>query len=710
MNKPPTLWDVMMDEMPRHRRERTWGGFAGAVAGAVLAAPVLAVGAVAREIIRANPGNADVTAILNSLGADTGALHVQACHVAATINFPDTDQFSSAVLRDLIARLRSEHRRAPAKPILAAFLEIIDALYDLRELAIPPEKPADILLHTIAGARWRDATRYYIAQFSSPELLLQLTQATFVEAFYDLTCALPPIATTPWEILNLDEDQGEMVPTVPLLEICDPRPLINAILLPFFYPQNIEHNLFVRVRSFIEQRVEEVRCMPQDFRGSSHDAVQAYLSSTVFTELFDSGIPFEIPQETRFSGHWIIAPPGRGKTTLLHSMFLEDLQRDASIIVMDSKGDLINPLKELKAVQDRLVLVEPDAEFPLALNPLDIPHTDVGHTIALIEYVFSSLLEAKFTPLQMTLFRNVLPAVVEGIPNPTLAHFRDVIENGIGKYSDQIGRLDPDVQAFFATQFNSKTYAETRNQIIWRLDFLRTNKLMRAMFDAPKTKLDIGKEMDAGKIILINNSKALLGEDGAEFFGRFFVALVLSAAQQRSGRQPHEKLPCFFYIDECHNVIKRDEKIPTILDECRSQKIALIMAHQRTEQIISKDVLSALSNCAIRMANSDEEAKQLAPDLRTTPDFLQSLPVGKFAAYIRDYTTKAIALQIPYHDMRGLPRMSAAEQQILRDRMRSQYSNSKTTLRPVTPPATPTTTPPLADPDHGDAGEPATKW
>ena len=448
------------------------------------------------------------------------------------------------------------------------------------------------------------------------------------------------------------------------------------------------------------------------------ELIETYLADTPFLDLFNLPIPFSVPEETRFSGHWVIAPPGRGKTTLLHSMFLEDLPRQASIIVMDSKGDLINPIKELKAVQDRLVLIEPDADFPLALNPLDIPSSDITHTIALIEYVFSSLLDAKFTPLQMTLFRHVLPAIIECIPNPTLTHFRDIIAHGTKKYGNYFGNLDPDLQDFFDTQFDSETYKGTRTQLIWRLDFLRTNRLMRAMFDAPKTKLDLGKEMDAGKIILINNSKALLGEEGAEFFGRFFIALVLSAAQQRSGRRPEDKLPCYFYIDECQNVVKQDEKVPTILDECRSQKIALILAHQRTAQIISKNVLSALSNCGIRMANSDEEAKQLAPDLRTTPEFLQSLPVGKFAAYVRDYTQHALALQIPYHDMSKLPRMSAGEQAALRTKMRGQYSNPKTVTPREAPKAAVDTTPkrtastPVSDshPNAGTSTEAGKDW
>ena len=36
-------------------------------------------------------------------------------------------------------------------------------------------------------------------------------------------------------------------------------------------------------------------------------------------------------------------------------------------------------------------------------------------------------------------------------------------------------------------------------------------------------------------------------------------------------------------------------------------KIALILAHQRVEQIKNPNVLSAISNCAIRFANTDDE-------------------------------------------------------------------------------------------------------
>jgi hypothetical protein len=430
---------------------------------------------------------------------------------------------------------------------------------------------------------------------------------------------------------------------------------------------------------------------------------------------------FSLPDEQRFSGHWIIAPPGRGKTTLLHSMFLDDLERDASIIVMDSKGDLINPIRELAAVKDRLLLIEPDPDYPLALNPLDIPKTNVAHTVSLLEYVFSALLEAKMTALQMTLFRSVLPALVEVVPNATLETFRDVIENGIGRYKEHIEKLSPDLKDFFTRHFNSKTYAETRQQLVWRLQFLMTNPVIKQMFSALKTKLDIGKEMDAGKIILIDNGKQKLGDEGSEFFGRFFIALVLAAAQQRAGRPHSQKKPCYFYIDECQTVIRRDEKISTILDECRSQKIAMIMAHQRTAQITSANVLDALSNCAIRMANSDDEADYLSKKLRMETDMLRSLPRGTFATFVRDLTQSGLALKVPYVDLSALPKMSVAEQAAIRDRTRAQFSftprSQETPAVSSAPPQPDQPSAPLqpqaataADPHAGDHTRPATEW
>jgi hypothetical protein len=645
--------------------------------------------------------------------SETIALYnsVRAAHQASVWNQPDIMERTHTFIASFVGQLID----LPDDPVLmeamdACMLKVLaleTTIFTFPEIQWPVARLS--MKEQVDLRRFLRAKEYFLANQDRVSKALTLTLGN---VFVGLIQNLPPSA-------------GESAFTVPLSALlAKPNDLVDKIIGTLNDEENQMLGLFTALQhTFYENVCETSGIAPytetkrplitaNNSELPGEELTETYLRSTPFVDLLNVPVAFHVPEETRFSGQWIIAPPGRGKTTLLHSMFLDDAKRDASLIIMDSKGDLINPIRKLKGIQDRLVIIEPDADHPLALNPLNIPGANLTHTLALLEYVFGSLLEAKFTPLQLTLFRNVLPAIIDGIPNPTLAIFRDIIENGIKGHPL---KLTADSQRFFDTQFNSKTYTDTRNQLIWRLDYLMTNPLMRAMFDAPQTKLDLGKEMDAGKIIIINNSKELLEEAGAEFFGRFFIALVRAAAQRRSSRPQSEKLPCFFYIDECHDVIKRDENISTIIDQCRSQKIALILAHQRTQQIESANVLSALSNCGIRYANSDDEAKLLADKLRTTPDFLRSLPRGSFAAFVRDLTPAAIEIKVPYIDVPALPQTTSAQQQALRERMRSQFSTRRTLQPQQTPAPAPDSIPersPEPDPEtrfspgeHTEAGK-----
>jgi len=105
--------------------------------------------------------------------------------------------------------------------------------------------------------------------------------------------------------------------------------------------------------------------------------------------------------------------------------------------------------------------------------------------------------------------------------------------------------------------------------------------------------------------------------------------------------------------DECHTVIRRDTKVTTILDECRSQKIALILAHQRIGQI-EPHVMDALNNCAIRIANSDDDAEALAKRFRVEANALR-LPVGQFSCFVRDKTPQAITINVREFDTSQFP-------------------------------------------------------
>lgn len=359
-------------------------------------------------------------------------------------------------------------------------------------------------------------------------------------------------------------------------------------------------------------------------------------------------ISFDIPNQARFAGTWIIAPSGRGKTNLLHNLIAED-RKSGTVVLMDSKGDLINAYRG----HPDAVIIEPRTAN---INPLELGSST--RTIEFLEYIFSALLETTMTPLQKTLFRSVLTLLLK-VPNATLETFRQVLTVGWKplNFEEYIRQCDPATQDFFLEgkkpEFDSNTYSETKQQILWRLRLILSNEYLRAIFTSPTTNVPFGQLLDSRKLIIIDNSKDDLGEEGAEFFGRFFVALVWMAAVGRSRLRPEDKVPVYFYIDECHTVIRRDTKVTTILDECRSQKIALVCAHQRIGQI-EPHVMDALNNCAIRLANSDDDAEALAKRFRVEPAALR-LPRGQFSCFVRDKTPTAVTINVPLFDLGTLP-------------------------------------------------------
>jgi len=637
--------------------------------------------------------------------------HVTQLHRSKVWSSEDAVARASAAITDLVA----EQVELPAyQPLIEALESCQRELLSLETHIFAPieadlDRPLTLRSQADLNAKLR-AQDHFLA---NEEDIADALAAAIGNVSRAVIESLPPAGSAPF--------------TVPLIAAVDrPGEIMDRIIGSFLTQQHIERNLFTALNQVLYENLCAASGVPTDVEStkpliwpsaakmSPEKLLDTYLAGTPLHALLSSPYPFTLPDAQRFAGHWVIAPPGRGKTTLLHAMVADDLRKDASIILMDSKGDFIEPFRDLKELEDRLILIDPDPQHPISINPLDIPRTDLSQAIDLLEYLFASLLEFKLTPTQTMLFRSVLRLLVTEIPNPTLEIFRDLLANGCKKYERYVDKLAPDLREFFRTDYDDENFRARRREVLQRLRLLLDNDTMHAMLLSVHTRFFIDEALDSGKVVIINNSKSRLGEQGAEFFGRFFIAQILAAAQRRTLRKASQKKPVYFYIDEAHNVISRDERIPTILDECRSQNIALILAHQRTSQITSPNVLSALQNCAVRFANSDEEARSLAHSLRAPADFLQSLDIGQFAAYVRDVTKSAVAVDVPKPDFAKYQRLSLAEQAQLRARMTEQYGpqGAPAESKPVAnvapeeeakaehqPPAKP-----------GDPGEPAENW
>src|SRR5205085_767150 len=133
---------------------------------------------------------------------------------------------------------------------------------------------------------------------------------------------------------------------VPLISVlASPSDIVSEIVRVTCDDSLGEVGLFTSVQNQIYENIcafsgvssdgsSKKRLIPVDEANLPPDKlVDTYLAGTPFHSVLLTSVPFSITDEQRFSGQWVIAPPGRGKTNLLHAMFLDDLKQNASIVV-----------------------------------------------------------------------------------------------------------------------------------------------------------------------------------------------------------------------------------------------------------------------------------------------------------------------------------------------------------------------------------------
>lgn len=433
------------------------------------------------------------------------------------------------------------------------------------------------------------------------------------------------------------------------------------------------------------------------------ELIATYLGNTSLQRFFEGDVAFTIPQEIRFEHHHIVAGTGHGKSQTLQYLIAHDLDAvergEGSVVVIDSQGDLINTISNLsrfapgQPLHERIVVIDPtDVEYPVSLNLFDVgidrlnayPMLErerlTNSILELYDFVLGSLLEAGMTQKQSVIFRYVTRLMLH-IPDATIHTLRELMEPGAEiKFAASIAKLTGTAKHFFETEFGSREFEQTKRQVLRRLWGILENQTFERMFSHPRSKLDLFSEMNAGKIILINTAKDLLKENGTEIFGRFFIALIAQAAQERAVLPENKRLPTFVYIDEAADYF--DQNIGVILSQARKYNVGMVLAHQYLGQLEPKLQDAFAANTSIKFAGgvSNRDARALAPALASTPELIERQPRGSFATSVRGLTKSAVALQFPFGFVEEMAVMNTEERDALKDRMRSRYAVHYTEL------------------------------
>jgi hypothetical protein len=556
------------------------------------------------------------------------ALYREAQALSRNVNFPDPDDISKSVLREVSEKLDGLN---PPFAGLAHFWELPQTLYRMENLSVdevpaPPQTNDKVVL-----ARYRDQLSRRIAQLKEQDVVALFCD-TIAESITSFLSALPASClSTDAEMDAIAEDRLPPPPfSLGIGEMLrHPGQAVEEMVLPFYAPKLRDLGLFTALRDQLQRNLDDAdNVMPKDNAAGAAEIVPTYLSGTPLETLFEARVPFALPPKARFEHQWIVGGTGTGKTTFISAMLMDDLARvaagEASVFVMDSQNELIPSLANLKIfapgqpLHGKLVYLEPDPDYPLALNIFDVDKERMAALSSrdrallesgamwMVQFFLSSLVKAESSPHQDIFLNYTIPALM-AIPNATIFDFKNLLEpakvkggpTGYDRYRQHFGKLRPDAQQWLAERMHSTELAVTRNAIRARLDGFTSRGLFHDMFSHPRNKLDLFTELQSSKVILVNTMKGFLKSD-TEAFGRYFIARLLQAMEERMFVSKGERLPVFAYIDEATDYIAEEENVAELIDKARKQNVALILAHQRLEQIRSANVLDALRSVAIQ--------------------------------------------------------------------------------------------------------------
>jgi Helicase HerA, central domain/TraM recognition site of TraD and TraG len=298
---------------------------------------------------------------------------------------------------------------------------------------------------------------------------------------------------------------------------------------------------------------------------------------------------FGIRQADRRTHMYIIGKTGTGKSTLLETMIRQDIEAGRGLAVFDPHGDLVERVAALvqeKRKDDLVYFNVPDAAHPLGFNPLDsVPIPKRAVTAAGMLEVFKKIWAESWGPRLEHILRNALLALLDQ-PVATLADIlRLMDEPGFRRVAASRVR-NAQVRRFWLGEYESypaRFRAEAIAPIQNKVGAFLADPVLNSILTQPRSSFDLRREMDEGKIFLVNLAKGKIGEDSAALLGALLVSRIGLAGLSRAGIPEEQRRDFYVYLDEFQSFTTLS--LANMMSELRKYRINLALSHQFLSQL-----------------------------------------------------------------------------------------------------------------------------
>lgn len=322
---------------------------------------------------------------------------------------------------------------------------------------------------------------------------------------------------------------------------------------------------------------------------------------------------------------YIIGQTGAGKSGMLELFALSDVFYDQGYCIIDPHGDFaINNLRFVpeKRIKDVVYFNPADREFPVAFNPLEISDPSrkpnvCSEVIGVLKRMFGD----SWGPRLEHILRYTLLALLDR-PETTLLDISRMLTDKDFRKETLDYCKDVTVLQFWKHEFgqwNEKQVNESIAPVLNKVGAFTANPIIRNIIGQPKSSFDVRRIMDEGKILVVNLSKGLIGEDNAGILGAFLVTKVQLAAMSRSDiPDVADRRPFYLYVDEFQNFAT--DSFAVILSEARKYGLNLTVANQYISQMTDsvRDAVFGNVGTTISFRVSADDAPILAKQFEPT--------------------------------------------------------------------------------------------
>lgn len=285
---------------------------------------------------------------------------------------------------------------------------------------------------------------------------------------------------------------------------------------------------------------------------------------------------------------YIIGQTGVGKSGLLELLTLSDIYYDQGFCVIDPHGDYAQNMLAFipeRRINDIIYFNPADTEYPIGFNPLEVTDpTFKNHISSELVGVLKRMFES-WGPRLEYILRYTILALLD-YPNATMLDITRMLTEK--PFRDDVIKhvTDPVVKTFWTTEFaswNDKFAAEAVAPVLNKVGAFVANPMIRNIVGQPKSTFNIRAAMDQKKIMIVNLSRGLVGEDNAAILGALMVTKIQLAAMSRANVALDQRTPFYLYVDEFQNFAT--DSFAVILSEARKYGLNLTVANQYVSQM-----------------------------------------------------------------------------------------------------------------------------